>query len=480
MNTYGGLVVILPNGCQASAFWDVEMVPVWFRPAVSVLAQRVQRAAVVGVFVSSDTSWGHAHNKSKVKPGGWSHMAVRPEATRTHKSPIKSADVVMAERREEYGMLCRGLAAFTPAVIEDARTILAADVLYRSESCLGVAKWLSELHTSRNATSSKRYRDNITWLAVATAPVGFCHVKSTMIGALLEDLAAGKPFDAVAASFKAKMHPLQYKRPTAVLSDGNIAQAEKTIDAMGLRSALKRRFARLEDVLPHAAWSPQAASGPTVPPAPGGVFSHLKSKAAAHVPASANLPMVTMTWVRFARDVLPGAERVEYHVDNEPTGYGALVTAADPDAKPIVLWDYAEKRNPVTWYFYNGGSAPQDWNLRAGSWVEVTAFVPKPTMWDAERTYSNERVGMWALLRGARDMRTARGSFFPSQLKSELHGIRATLEAYARNAVVDDAAEATACGICVSHDEATAAPAKHTFRVIKKGVTTTVRIDRWE
>ena len=80
-----------------------------------------------------------------------------------------------------------------------------------------VTRRLLALHEAR---ASKRgpAADNLTWLAVATAPAGFCHVRSSMIGTLLEDVAAGMPFDAIKQRFDAKMHPLQYQRPTAMPS----------------------------------------------------------------------------------------------------------------------------------------------------------------------------------------------------------------------------------------------------------------------
>ena len=112
--------------------------------------------------------------------------------------------------------------------LAQALKLLKSEALYRSEKVLGQAQWLYDLH---RALPSRRNRDHVLWRAVAAAPAGFCHPRSSMIGTLLEDLAAGMPFDDVSRRFAEKMHPLLYQRPQAAPSAGNIAQAEKIVAA---------------------------------------------------------------------------------------------------------------------------------------------------------------------------------------------------------------------------------------------------------
>src|SRR5262249_16422363 len=144
-----------------------------------------------------------------------------------------------------------------------------------------------------------RTRENLLWLAVATAPAGFCHVRSSVVGSLLEDIQDGKPFDAVKRAFDEKMSPLQYQRPTAPPSDGNIKQAEEPGAKPGSAGALRRRYARLEDL--QTIWRPFAEPEAT----PDGVFGHLREKKR---DAPLRATGSTMTWEKFARTVLPNAE----------------------------------------------------------------------------------------------------------------------------------------------------------------------------
>jgi hypothetical protein len=50
-----------------------------------------------------------------------------------------------------------------------------------------------------------------------------------MIGTLLEDIEEGLDFGDVSRKFASKMHPLQYQRPQAAPSVGNIEESEKIV-----------------------------------------------------------------------------------------------------------------------------------------------------------------------------------------------------------------------------------------------------------
>ncbi len=481
---FGGLVTIDLAGKTTSILWEEEEAPIFFGDAVQALRRAVEKAAVTGVFLATDTVWGTPQNRQQlttIQHGRldvvtWHHLAVTPCKALVHKpGPTQSTYEAMAEKLQDFHMLTRSLDEFSPETVRQAHRLLTTGGLFRSEKCIGAAKWLMDLHEARDATKNERARANIAWRAVATAPAGFCHVRSGMVGTLLEDVAAGMAFAQVKARFDAKMDPRFYQRPQAAPTAGNIAQAEEVIAKLNAAGSLARRFARLEDVLPHAVWSPKAPKEPAAA-APGGVFAHLKPKAAP--PALGfDLPQQTMTWVKFRRDVLPEAETIEMYVPSGHLSLFGLVTAANPDAPPILQWDREEKRNAVSWYTHQNGSLAAQWGLVSNTWYPVTAIVPQPTMWDPDRTYPHQGEKMFFLLRGARDMRYTQGAgFFPEQLRSEYHGVRATMEAYVREAVVAESEQASANGLAIQPGR----PADVRVRVASKTGRAVYLIDRWE
>ena len=466
MERFGGLVRVDANGQATPVVWDPERAPEPFTTAIRALARVARAAQITGVFLSSEKVWGQP------VAGGWDHLAVTPDDRCVCKpTAVKTAGQLAAAKREDHAILLRGLEEFPIDLVKNAHSLLTGESLFRSEKCIEVAKWLQDLHKQRRAAHDPRTRDNLTWLAVAGAPPGFCHVRSTMIGTLLEDLAAKLPFPEIAARFAAKMHPLQYQRPTAPPSAANIAQAEKIIEKLRAAGSLERRFARLADIRP--LWTP---APPPAGRAGKGVFSHVKSKgkAAAQVEA----PPVTMTWEKFARTVLPTAELIEYHVPTTNQMYLGMVTAKHADAPPIVQWDFEDERNPVTLYVYVSGSPPSQWNLQADTWHPVSAVTLQPAAWSTRHKFTHHGDRVIFILEGAKDTGYTKGAgFFPEFLKSEFHEIRATLEAYAKNAVVEGKDDASACGICLSKGGTW----NLLFRVTAKdGMRSTYKLDRWD
>ena len=381
----------------------------------------------------------------------------------------------MAEKHEEHGMLARGLAEFPIEICEKALAIIKTDQLYRSEKVEGVAEWLVSIQGKRMAEKNSRLKENMLWLAVDKAPPGWCHVRTTMIGTLLEDLASGVDSPTTMRKFAEKMHPLQYQRPTTPPSDENIKQAEEIIAKLQTAGALARRFAKIEDLV--TLWKPREITSPPVPPA--GVFSHLRQGVKTEGVDLSDIRAQPMTWEKFAKTILPGADSIEYMVLGHcSAAYTAYVTAVNPEAPPILQWDREEKRNPVSWYLYVNGSRPETWGLTTG-WTKVTAVSLAPFMWDVEYPMPHHGSSVLFALLGAKDINHKRGGgFFVENLKSDYHQIRRTLEAYVQGATIEGKDEATACGLLLQkHPQPWGT---HTFRVTSKGVKTTYLLDRWD
>lgn len=470
MRNFGGLVTIDDKGRTASTLWNPDVVPEPYRAGVRALADAVSGAPITGVFVSDDRVWG-APDK-----GGFGHLAITPPDALVHTNAFRNAGQLAAEKREDFRTLTSGLEAFPLALVERAAALLETGGLYRSEKCIEVANWLLEVHRSRKAARSEQARDNLTWAAVAAAPPGYCHVRSTMISTLLIDLANELPFNQIKARFDEKMHPLQYQRPTAAPREQNIERAEKLVAQLRSAGALERRFAKLEDI--QALWRPADASKKRG--RKDGVFAQVRARSPSGTAGATNVdaPTVTMTWAKFSTTVLPKAAAIHYLVPDVKAPLLGLVTAKHDDAPPIVQWDHPDARNPFTWYFYSGGSLPARWNLQPNTDHPVSAIALAPHMWaGADRNAHHGKMVMF-LLDGAKDLDYLRGSgFFPEFLKQEYREARATLEAFARTTVVADAGEASACGIGLHASGMWG----QRFRVTDQhGISITYQLDRWD
>ncbi len=412
INRYGDLVTINDEGEVVSAIWDLDDTPEYYKPAVDAMLNLIRRAKVNRVFLTSEPSLGIAVT------GPWTHYSVAMPAAMLHKRRgALTAGQAAAAKKEDFKNVLRAVLEFDSTVVQQAVTLLKTDSLYRAEKVLGPAEWLLNLHHDIDRTKRKAM---MVWRAVATAPAGFCHPRSSMIGTLLDDLVAGTPLDVAAKNFKAKMHPLLYQRPQAAPKAGAIDAAEKLVAEMGIASALNRRFLRPDEV--EYIWQPTAAA-----PAEG-VFGHLKQDSK----QEKLMPGGKITLSKFLSEILPVATAIRCILTPSGNQIVTLTTAADPDAKPILQWDSEENRNPVAWYLWSGGSLPGQFQLKAGS-VDVIGVCKPPHAWRGnDGKFPHQGGHPLFLLRGASESRVAGSALFPECLKSELHGIRSVIEAHSR------------------------------------------------
>lgn len=469
VDTYGGLVRIDESGTKTPAFWSKDVaVPEFFDGAVKAVRKAVKDAKVTGVFITSARVLGTPIT------GSWKHIAATMPERFLNKSRIKTDEQLMAEKVEDHRILIDALSKYTTDTVRAAVGILSTDVLYRSEKVLGIAEWFLNL---KNAVEGKERKSskNIIWYAVATAPAGFCHISSSMIGTLLDDIENGLDMEAIKRRFADKMNPLAYQRPKAAPSRGNVEQAERIVEKLGIANSLKRRFARADEI--EKIWEPAPVRDPY--PHNTGVFSMVKTKEETKkggFTATLVGKVDGITFEKFKREVLPSAKTIEFAVPIGLDNYCGILTAEDFDAPPILKWDSEEKRNPFSWYVYSGGSMPETWNLHPGRFVPVTAITMQPNMWSGKHDYEGKAVIF--VLKDCKDAnyRHSGCALFPEILRSELHEVRSTIEAYSRQATPGGYDEASACGIRIQANS----KSKARFRVTTDFGVTEYTIDRFD
>lgn len=462
VNRFGRLVRIdAKSGRAAAVMWNGQ-VPAFFKQAVDAVKAKVEAAKITGVFVTDKAELGCA------KTGIWVHMAVDVPKKMVYQGKIRTTFQEAAGKAQDYEVLRSSVAKYQQKDVETAVNLLRSDALYRGEQILGMAEWFLETIKLFHGNAEA---DNILWYRAASAPIGFCHIPASMVGTLLDDIAEGYSVAAIKDRFNEKMHPLQYQRPQAAPAAGNVKRAEEIVAKLGLEKSFERRYAHLDEM--QAIWKPVRENTAAV----GGMFAGIpvkNKKNKGRNPVEA--PETVITFEKFNRTVLPGAEKMELLVTNHDDSYAAFLTAVHPDAPPIILWDREDDRNPFSWYLYTNGSSCKRWNLLPG-WNEVTAVVLQPNMWSG-RPCGYATHGAMFILKGAKDQDgTSSACLFPSFLRRELYEVRATIEAYSKHTKLIGKEDADACGLLIQSGSKNLA--------VKLRVTTDVgvalyQIDRWD
>lgn len=470
LRTYGPLATINEHGNLEPVMWGF-LAPPFYEKANARLRDVVRSATVTGVFLTSKTEWGAG------RTGDWTHMAVEPPAERVYRGRALTAGQAMAAAAENARTVLHAMAEYTPKVLDEALRVLESGHLARSEKFVGPVRWLRALHEwpKGHGVQATRTRNNLLRRAVALAPEGYCHIRSSVVAPLLADIVAGVPFADLQRKHAAKVAPTQYQRPQAAPAAGNIAAAEKLVEKLGIARSLERRYARLSDL--EAMW---LAAAPTVADilgaTTGRVFAHIKAKRAHDTaPPSVDLPMTVITWDKFSRTVLPRAERIEIQVPAFGSFIG-LTAAVHADAPPILKWDREDRRNTVAWYVYPTGSVASQWGLVGGRWSSVSAVVPFPTLW-GDQPMPFIANGAILVIDGAIDTAHHGNSLFPETLRADVFGARATIEAYSRSAKLSGAvAGEAACGYDLRSDH----NMRCMLRVLAGGAWAAYQVDRWD
>lgn len=466
VNDFGGLVVLDNDFNLIPLIWTTSS-PKFFTKAVNWLAREVADSTISGVFLSSLETFGTPVT------GNWTHLYANNQ--NVFKETTLTAGQKMAEKKEDYRILRENVANYSKFTVEQAIKVMTSGKLWHVEKTMGNAEWLRDVIDTASPYLG-RHRDNVFWKAVATAPAGFCHFGSSMLGTLLKDIVAKTPFDVMVAKWNEKADPLKYQRPTAV-AQGTINRAESIFAKLGLESSMARRYARFDEVSKF--WTPRRFD--PVRTTREGFFSTItptKAKGRAVVqtknPAPISMSAGNITWKKFERDVLPDAAEIEYFTTSAATSFFGMTTAVNPLAEPLLAWDNKEKRNPVGWYVIHGGSYAEQWGLPRNSYVKVTGICNPPCQWNGEYHSFNGMV-LFILQRCRPIIRSSCAAIFPETLRNDLHEIRSVIEAKSHQGTIVEREKGDANGVIIGRN------GEHKFRVTDRhGNQTEYIIDRFE
>lgn len=443
---FGGLVVVKPGGKIRSALWHSPGVPAPYGRAISAMAGMVEARPIVEGFVTAERVWGDPVT------GTHRHFAIeKPAARFIADDPVPVRALTIEHRRT----LEHALRDYPLAICQRGRALLDTDGIHRPEKARGALDFLIGLHQDRALT-----RPSLIWNAVVGAPVGFATPRGGLVGVLLDAIKAGSSDAEVRALYNKTVDPLNYQRAKAAPSAGNLQAAERLIAEKGWEPALHRRFATDQSVESVLAWRPK-----TAPAARGGVFGHLAAKGE-RATTAASLSVRTMRWATFVRDVLPRATRIEVEL-----AYSMIITGVLANrwsAAPEILQWPGHLSTYV--HAHSASQTAAQFGLPSHGWANVWGIMPTP---GASRP--NHAASVILLLEGARDRAVSGLGLFPEILKSELHPVRSTVEAFSNNGTIYRDGNREAAGVTVGPKGLI-----HHLRVTTDTGVQTIRIDNWE
>jgi hypothetical protein len=401
-----------------------------FANSVKAMRELIEAAQIEHHFLSSLKVLGEPEK------GGYEHFALTNANVFEHGT--KKPHEIVAEEYQHYKNLSEFVGKTAQHVIDSAVAFFKNDGRLKTHAnWVGHIEWLAAFKRQREPLEAKE-KKAFTWFHIATQGYGRKNIYKGPVGTFIDNVIKGDTHEVATRKFLEMVKGTNFMRPKAAPKEGAVKRAETIFEKMELAPSLERRNLTHEELCCKIWSQPQ----PEVKPEEkASLFGHLKTHEEKRE-IKPVLPQVnhgTITLKRFLEEVLPEAQEIyfEYghHYHTHKFNLSAYLTAVHADAKPILIWDKEDDRNPVSGYVYHGGSTPANWCLPAKE-VRITNIVLDPQCWNKDETATKPFVfgaqnSMMFVLESGYDARLSGATpMFPQTFRSELHEVRSVMESF--------------------------------------------------
>ena len=329
INRLGPVVAVIDN--KLDTIWNVEGIPEPYATVATAMHKLVSSHDISSIFLADEVTVGKEFNIEENVAGDikWEHFY---------------ADIDQAFITQDVATE-RGLADSTVSVFKRALDEFSLDALMSVEDlCDSIYKGEEFKPTvSKFIEAKKAYESSnkklFAWCNYKNYPA---KIRNSAIGTLIININEGMELEQAVKSYETIVAPANYKRTTAVVTEGMKKQALKIIDELAIEPSLARRHATLEDISVNNVLFANRDSAALMQ---GTLKSMLNSNTISKAPSSA----LNISIEDFLSDVLPNSVNIEALVENKHVGnFMSLVAPLNPDAPSILKWN-----NNFSWS-YNG------------------------------------------------------------------------------------------------------------------------------
>lgn len=233
-----GRVVAIRDG-EVETVWDKSShLPYPYDEVAMRMEEVVRQLPISGVFRTKERQYGQEFNFDHETNVRWDHFCGR--VTNKHLSAVPEA--ARGEKAAEHQVFQRGLEELTQEAVSTVLDLIDSNSLYRGAE---FRQGVSDFQSLQAKYALSQNKPLFVWEHLGHRAT---RLRNTAIGTLLVDLSEGVDLDHAVRSFEQKVAPLNYKRPTALITPRMIEDALVKLDELGLESAVHRRYVKLSDV----------------------------------------------------------------------------------------------------------------------------------------------------------------------------------------------------------------------------------------
>ena len=345
----GGLVGIKSNGERVS-IWDIQVDDPTYQTVADAMSAYVKDYPITDKFMHYENHIGTHHNfeanpaedenHMNLSPYRWDHFYIDVPA---HSVMDKDAiDSYLGDIRTSKQMFYTAMAAFTDEALTTVVDLIAQGSIYRGEEHAKAVKNFIRAKKAWGKVLPAR-RHNHAWVTALTDK-GICRFKNSVIGTLIADLSDGTDLEDAVKKFESKVAPENYKRSTALVTQGMIKKAQEKVAELGIEDALYRRYATADDLtINNVLFADRTVEGVLTK---DGLFDSLPTKSVSKRKYD-NVQEIHIN--DFIKDVVPTIDTMELMVEGRhKNNLVSLIAPKSTDVQPILKWG-----NNFTWS-YNG------------------------------------------------------------------------------------------------------------------------------
>lgn len=389
-----GNVVSIKNN-KVSTIWDIVTEEDKFQVVVDELNKHVKSKKIKSVFTTKEKTAGVKVNHEMLASGevkNWEHMHIELPSKFVNKT-ASSNEEINGGYKSSKDVFKRSLDEITEESLLTIIELIKQKSLYKGEEWLAVLTEFLKHKKAYSKITKEEEKNNYAWYNSVKNGGALTRIRNHSIGTLLVDVSNNEDLDVSVRKYEKIVAPSNYKRPKAIFTKKMLEDAKKTVEELGLLTALNRRYATLDDITVNNVLFSNKDAASRVEGAKD-VFAQLASSVPENPKKFSKVEEVGIE--DFIKNILPSATSLEAFVENKHVkNFVSLIAPENKDAKNMLKWD-----NNYSWAYAGnitdseitervreaGGSVDgvlrfsHSWNhsgLRNSSLMDLHVFMPK-------------------------------------------------------------------------------------------------------
>lgn len=449
IRAFGNTVFLDHKGEIKSLLWNEDNVPEDYKESVKHMRLLVEGSVIKDRFISNERKL--KFYLQGYKTGGFSHFKVDHDLILYKDQNVSTINLSQSVKMLEASYVKYvGLKVDNQFVIDKVLTLFEhhASLKTRPSFKKKLQQFKDIVDVLKTAKEKGYNRKNIIYYYANNLTPDIFNIKNTVLGELLDTIATGEDNVAI-LNFIAMTKSEVYMRSTEAPKVGNVDQAKKIFDELGITPAFKRRFMTPEELnaLSCNIWKTPVLEDKTKT-ATEALFENIAPRKVENTPSiidGGRIPIMD-----FITKHLPEATKVELVFNQTMNAIvGSAQTAVDPDSLPIYRYDKMDNRKQYGSWVTNSRVPLTELGLNNNTIYEVTNIAPHTLLAGIEDP--SEDPALTFVLKDKKYYQSKQLCIFSEVTIPELYPVRSAVEALS-NAGTKEGIENSFLGIVIPKD----------------------------